>query len=428
MPAREEEGVNAAADARLTRTRPITKRKLLLIVCILLIPVVLGALWWSSDWRQERAAKSALARCAANFKTLTVPANGKSEVSFEDIQKKRAEEASYVVPAFKRLRPARVMPVLLERAQREVTPHAGTPDQRAARLATANSFFDSAVEVGKQLIRGATADELAVYERSLDEFAATGRSTAGHGVVLLTIEFLKGEIAASRKVQLVEHLQESRNTHELVQLLSDLDTSGDASRALISIGPPAVPDICRAIEDLPPAFDTEADVNLLTAGTVTLAMIAKETPSTMTEALPCLFDVARRASNKKARTLIVLHIQLFHPKCVPHLMAYLNSVTQDPPPDDPTTTTTQHLVSWAIINMVENDPQDVEPVIKELEKCLRQADDKEKLVIIFQIANLSHTSHSVIALLEEELKSADDPDYRKQVEEALKRARANADK
>jgi len=219
------------------------------------------------------------------------------------------------------------------------------------------------------------------------------------------------------------------NTRELVQLLSvGGNTTGEASRALIRLGSPAVAEICEAIDRLTPGVETEAEVDLLIGGSVTLAMIAKKEPSAMSDAIPCLLATARRTPNTKARSFIVCQLQLFGPPSVPHLMAYLASVIDDPPSDDPSTMVTQGLVTAAIINMVENDRREIEPVIRELENCLSAAAKEEKQVIILQTANLSHMSQSVIALLERELESASDRDYRKQVQEALEFAEKNAQK
>ena len=247
--------------------------------------------------------------------------------------------------------------------------------------------------------------------------------------ISFTKEGVKLDGVTKIDIETFENKNIDANVAELVRGMSIKgEKSADASIALIKLGSPAVPEICRPLDTLSPALDNEADVLLLTNAAGTLAFISKNDPSTMSDSLSCLLRTARRTSNNKSRTFIVSSIALFGPSAISPLMTFLDSEVKNPPPEDPDTTTTQGLVSFAIINMVTGNPHEVDAVLEQLKKCLDTASDKLKPIIIVQIANLSPDSKSVVGILQEQLQSSKDPAYKKQIQAALDFARQKSPK
>jgi hypothetical protein len=216
------------------------------------------------------------------------------------------------------------------------------------------------------------------------------------------------------------------NGTNVAELVSDLRNNTDARSAilaLIKMGSPAVPEILRALEAIPPAVDNEADASLLFCATTTLVSISQKEPSIMGDAVSCLLHTARRTSNKNAKELIIFSIRQFGPSVVSPLMAFLDSEVKNPAPEDPDTMIAQGLVSIAIINLMKENPLETDAVIEQLKKCLDTASDKMKMIIVAQIATLSPASKSVVVILQEQLQTAKDPALKNAVEAALEFAR-----
>lgn len=237
---------------------------------------------------------------------------------------------------------------------------------------------------------------------------------------------ISGLLALSLVVSTFCYSQQAEEIDPLVfQLRIRGEKSAKAALALVKIGTPAVPALCKALENLDPSISDEGDAAALFGIATTLGKIGETDYETMKESVSCLLRVLQKTHNRKARALIasILSSPFFGRPAIPYIMAFLKSEKERKPSDNQGFQLTQQAVSFILIGIAEESPENAQAVLDDLSGELKTAKRLYREILLVQIANLAYCSKNVVPILEQALQSETDPDIQEYIEGLLEFAR-----
>ncbi len=229
---------------------------------------------------------------------------------------------------------------------------------------------------------------------------------------------------------LISNIALADDFREANKLISQLrfcssDKTESAVAALLGMGEKSVPALCQALNNPDLIKSSKRDDLCMTLHVVaTLSSIAQISPEIMEQSVPAIFNAMKKAPNKTLRGYIggYLASDYYVERGIPYFIGFLKTRVENPPEDDPDCQM-QSFISVVLMLMAKDSPQKADIILDSLEGSFKSAQGIFKLILAYQIVNLSSFSERTILILEEAVKSEADPRQKKKIEKALKAAR-----